>query len=64
MSNGLPIADLSATGHSVGEVVAGAKAQGVLVGGVGVTQLRLVTHLDASTADCRQAAETVARLLQ
>jgi hypothetical protein len=23
-----------------------------------------VTHLDASTADCRQAAETVARLLQ
>jgi threonine aldolase len=58
------VADLSATGHSVAEVVAAAKAEGVLVGGVGATQLRLVTHLDASTADCRQAAETVARLLK
>ncbi|MDX6263437.1 MAG: hypothetical protein QOH84_5125, partial [Kribbellaceae bacterium] len=27
------------------------------------TQLRLVTHLDASAADCRTAAETIARLL-
>jgi threonine aldolase len=58
------VADLAATGKSVAQVVAGAKAKGVLVGGVGVTQLRLVTHLDASTADCRQAAETVARLLR
>jgi threonine aldolase len=57
------VADLAGTGKSVAQVVAGAKAEGVLVGGVGVTQLRLVTHLDASTADCRQAAETVARLL-
>ena len=54
------VADLSVTGKSVAEVVAGAKAEGVLVGGVGATQLRLVTHLDASTADCRQAAETIA----
>jgi threonine aldolase len=58
------VADLAATGKSVAQVVAGAKAEGVLVGGVGVTQLRLVTHLDASAADCRQAAETVARLLR
>jgi threonine aldolase len=44
-------------------VVEGAKDAGVLVGGVGATQLRLVTHLDASAEECRQAAETIAGLL-
>nr|WP_145813274.1 GntG family PLP-dependent aldolase [Kribbella amoyensis] len=57
------VADLAATGRSVAEVVEAARAEGVLVGGVGATQLRLVTHLDASTADCRTAAQTLARLL-
>lgn len=57
------VADVAATGKTVAEVVAGAKAAGVLVGGVGATQLRLVTHLDASTTDCRRAAEVVAGLL-
>ncbi|ADB31897.1 Threonine aldolase [Kribbella flavida DSM 17836] len=57
------VADLAATGRTVAEVVEGAKAAGVLIGGVGATQLRLVTHLDASAAHCRQAAEVVARLL-
>jgi threonine aldolase len=57
------VADLAATGKTVAEIVAAAKAEGVLVGGVGATQLRLVTHLDASTSDCRTAAETIARLL-
>ncbi|MEU4389115.1 GntG family PLP-dependent aldolase [Kribbella sp. NPDC023855] len=57
------IADLAATGKTVAEVVAKAKAEGVLIGGVGVTQLRLVTHLDASATDCRVAAEVVAGLL-
>ncbi|WP_460652782.1 threonine aldolase family protein [Kribbella endophytica] len=57
------VADLAATGRTVAEVVAGAKEACVLVGGVGATQLRLVTHLDASADDCRQAAETIARLL-
>jgi len=58
------VADLAATGKSVAQVIEAAKAEGVLVGGVGATQLRLVTHLDASTTACRQAAETVARLLR
>jgi len=58
------VADLAATGKSVAQVIEAAKAEGVLVGGVGATQLRLVTHLDASTAACRQAAETIARLLR
>nr|WP_112241111.1 GntG family PLP-dependent aldolase [Kribbella monticola] len=58
------VADLAATGKTVASVVAAAKAEGVLVGGVGATQLRLVTHLDASADDCRTAAETIARLLR
>jgi threonine aldolase len=57
------VADLATTGRTVAEVVAGAKDAGVLVGGVGATQLRLVTHLDASAEECRQAAETIAGLL-
>jgi threonine aldolase len=57
------VADLSATGKSVAEVVSAAKDQGVLVSGVGATQLRVVTHLDASPELCRTAAETLARLI-
>ncbi|MET7284075.1 GntG family PLP-dependent aldolase [Kribbella sp. NPDC005582] len=57
------IADLSVTGKTVAEVVAAARAEGLLVGGVGATQLRVVTHLDASAADCRTAAETLARIV-
>ncbi|MEV6284823.1 GntG family PLP-dependent aldolase [Kribbella sp. NPDC051770] len=57
------VADLASTGRTVGEVVAGANEAGVLVGGVGATQLRVVTHLDASAEDCRKAAETIAGLL-
>ena len=57
------VADLAATGKSVPEVVEAARATGVLVGGVGPTHLRVVTHLGASTDDCRTAAQTLARLL-
>ncbi len=56
------VVDLTATGKSVAEVVAEAKAEGVLAGGVGATTLRLVTHLDISAEDCRRAAETIARI--
>ena len=57
------VADIAATGKSVTDVVSAAKDQDVLIGSVGTTQLRVVTHLDASPADCRTAAETLARLL-
>ncbi|MEU8226546.1 GntG family PLP-dependent aldolase [Kribbella sp. NPDC048915] len=57
------VVDLAATGKSVARIVEGARASGVLVGGVGATQLRIVTHLDASAADCRTAAEILARLI-
>ena len=36
----------------------------MLIGGVGATVLRIVTHLDASAADCRKAAETMAGILR
>jgi threonine aldolase len=58
------VADLAATGRTVAEVVAAAKEDGVLVGGVGATQLRIVTHLDASAEDCRTAAEVLARIIR
>ena len=57
------IADLSATGTPVPQVVEAARSAGLLVSGVGPTHLRVVTHLDASTEDCRTAAETLARLV-
>ncbi|TDO49785.1 L-threonine aldolase [Kribbella sp. VKM Ac-2527] len=58
------VADLAATGKSVPEVVEAARTEGILVGGVGPTQLRLVTHLDVSTSGCRRAGEVVAGLLR
>jgi threonine aldolase len=58
------VADLSATGKSVAQVVDQAKTEGVLIGGVGATTLRLVTHLDVSAADCRHAAQLIARILK
>ncbi|HZX02990.1 GntG family PLP-dependent aldolase [Kribbella sp.] len=57
------VADLAGTGHTVPSIVAAARDAGVLVGGVGATQLRIVTHLDASAEDCRTAAEKLARLI-
>ncbi|WP_405057812.1 beta-eliminating lyase-related protein [Kribbella sp. NBC_01505] len=57
------VADLAVTGKTVAEVVAAARTEGLLVGGIGATQLRVVTHLDASASDCKLAAETLARLL-
>ncbi|TCC33809.1 low specificity L-threonine aldolase [Kribbella sindirgiensis] len=57
------VVDLAGTGRTVPEVVAEARDAGVLVGGVGATQLRIVTHLDASAADCHSAAATLARII-
>jgi threonine aldolase len=44
-------------------LVAAAAKEGVLVGAVGATQVRLVTHLDVSDADVDQAAGVLARLV-
>jgi threonine aldolase len=58
------VADIAGTGKSVAQVIEQAKTEGVLIGGVGATTLRLVTHLDVSAADCRHAAEVVAGILK
>ncbi len=57
------VVDLAGTAKPVPRVVAEAKSAGVLVGGVGPTLLRLVTHLDVSVAECRQAAEVIASIV-
>ena len=58
------VVDVSGHRQTVRAVVAEAKAEGVLVGGVGATVLRIVTHLDASAADCRKAAEVLAQVIR
>jgi threonine aldolase len=58
------VADIAGTGKSVAQVIEQAKTEGILIGGVGATTLRLVTHLDVSAADCRHAAEVVAGILK
>jgi threonine aldolase len=57
------VVDLAGTAKPVPQVVAEAKAAGVLIGGMGPTLLRLVTHLDVSAAECRQAAEVIAAIV-
>jgi threonine aldolase len=57
------VLDLGGRGVGAGELVAGLKERGVLAGAVGTRYVRLVTHLDVTSADCRAAGETIARLL-
>ncbi len=45
-------------------VVAAAKEQGVLVGAVGPTKVRLLTHLDVDRAAVEQAAKVLSEILQ
>lgn len=44
-------------------VVAAAREEGVLIGAVGPTRVRLLTHLDAARADVDRAATVLSRLL-
>ncbi len=44
-------------------LVAAARERGVLISALGPSKVRLVTHLDVTTAQCREAAEVVAQLL-
>ena len=45
-------------------IVARAKDEGVLVSAFAARTVRAVTHLDVSQADCRRAAEALARVIQ
>ena len=44
-------------------VVAAAREEGVLIGAVGPTRVRLLTHLDVTRADVDQAAKVLSRLV-
>jgi len=57
------IFDIAKTGLTVTDFVAKAKAQGVLLSGVGGTRVRVVTHLDVSRTDCERAVEAIARVI-
>ncbi|MFK4085893.1 threonine aldolase family protein [Kribbella sp. NPDC020789] len=57
------VADLSVTGKTVADIITAARTEGLLVSGIGTTHLRLVTHLDTPPPACRQAAQTLTRLL-
>ena len=57
------VIDTSPSHLDAAELVAQARAEGVLAGAVGRQTVRLITHLDVTADDCRKAAETLARLL-
>lgn len=58
------VLDTSSSPVTAGELVARARAEGVLVSALGPTSVRLTTHLDVTADDCRKAGETLARLLR
>ena len=45
-------------------VVTAAREQGVLVGAVGPTKVRMLTHLDVTRSDVEQAAKVLGQILQ
>jgi len=51
------------SGSPASSVVERAAREGVLVAEWSATRIRLVTHLDASTADCRRAGDVLAKIL-
>ena len=54
--------DVAATGIDPAEFSARLKARGILINKIDATQLRLLTHNDATRADCERAAEVLAEV--
>jgi threonine aldolase len=54
---------LPTDGMRVEEIAAKARAEGVLISGLGPHRLRLVTHLDVDDAACDRAADVLCALL-
>lgn len=55
--------DVTHARRSATDLVAQAKAKGILINALGPTKVRLLTHLDVTRAQCVQAADTLAGLL-
>jgi len=49
------IFDVSGTGRTSAQIIARLKERGVLINGINPKCMRLVTHMDVSTADCESA---------
>ncbi len=56
------IFDISRLGISTSEFSRQLKAQAILANGINATQMRMVTHVDVSRADCERAVEVVANV--
>ena len=56
------IFDISRLGITTSDFSRQLKAQGILANGINATQMRMVTHVDVSRADCERAAEAVANV--
>ena len=59
VQSNIVIADLAESAAAAEELVARARAQGVLLGAIGPRRIRLVTHLDVDRAGCERAAEVL-----
>jgi threonine aldolase len=57
------VVELAATAMTPARLVATAAEQGVLVGALGASTVRLVTHLDVDDAGAERAAEVLMRLI-
>ncbi len=57
------VVDLPKDGGRVEELAAKARAEGVLISGLGPYRVRLVTHLDVDDAACDRAADVLCALL-
>lgn len=57
------VVELAPDGPRSEEIIDAARANGVLIGGLGPRTLRLVTHLDVDDAGCDRAAEVLVHLL-
>jgi threonine aldolase len=60
VATNIVVFDIGATGLTPGELSRRLKQRGVLINGIGQSQMRAVTHYDVTRADCAQAVEALA----
>ncbi len=60
VATNIVVFDIGATGLTSGELSRRLKQRGVLINGIGQSQMRAVTHYDVTRADCAQAVEALA----
>jgi threonine aldolase len=58
------IFDISGLGMTTSTLSSQLKSRGVLANGISPTQMRIVTHLDVTRADCERAADVLSELVE